>query len=146
MLWKERWEGAGIGFGLRQTEVFARDSRHVSCEACCLVRMVVSNSDSCHKAESPFLYSLQSFQNSRCIVCTDDKHKQRVNDAHHHDPILEVSHEHLNDEVMEKMVFPWKPSGLSPKRSEHMVQNRTFDVMKQRVGFTFGHPTQHVSS
>ena len=42
------------GFGLRQAEVQTRDCRHVSCEACCLVRVIVGKSDSHHEAESPF--------------------------------------------------------------------------------------------
>ena len=45
-----------------------------------------------------------------------------VNEAHFLDAILEASQEHLGDQIMEKMVFPWMHSSLSPKRNKHIVQ------------------------
>ena len=42
------------GFGLRQAEVQTRDRRHVPSEACCLVRVSVDRSGSCHEADSSF--------------------------------------------------------------------------------------------
>ena len=54
MLWNERWEGEGSGFGLRQTEILVRDCQHVSCEACCLVRVGAGGSDSSHTADPSF--------------------------------------------------------------------------------------------
>ena len=54
-----------------------------------------------------------------------------VNEAHHHDPILEASQEHLGDQVMEKMVSPWMHSSVSPKRSKHITQTRAFVVMRE---------------
>ena len=90
-----------LGFGLRHTEVFARDCRHVSCEACCLVRIGVSKSDNCHKADSLLKTKSKFSRNldeSTVLMMGINK---CVNEAHHHDPILEASQEHLNDE--EKM-------------------------------------------
>ena len=90
------------GFGLRQTEVFARDCRYVSCEACCLVRMAVGRSNSRHEADSPF-YAITKVSRilDASTVLMMSIHK-RVNEAHHHDPTLEASQEHLGDQVMEK--------------------------------------------
>ena len=39
--------------------------------------------------------------------------------------------EHLGDQVMEKMVSPWKHSSLSPKRSKHIIQTRAFVVLRE---------------
>ena len=54
-----------------------------------------------------------------------------VNEAHYHDPILEASQEHLGDQVMEKMVSPWKRRSLSPDRGKHIVQARTLVVARE---------------
>ena len=54
-----------------------------------------------------------------------------VNEANHHDPILEASQEHLSGQVMEKMASPRKCRSLSPKRNKHIVQERTL-VVKER--------------
>ena len=41
---------------------------------------------------------------SAVLIVSIDK---GVKEAHHHDPILETSQEHLGDQVMKKMAFPW---------------------------------------
>ena len=68
----------------------------------------------------------------------------RVNEAHHHDPILEASQEHMGDQVMEKMASPWKHSSLPPKRSEHIVWERAVVVMAERVWFIWASNTKHL--
>ena len=55
-----------------------------------------------------------------------------VNEAHHHDPILEASQVHLGDQVMEKMASPWKHRSVSQQRGKHIVQERTRVVMRDR--------------
>ena len=57
---------------------------------------------------------------------------KRVNEAHHHDPVLQASQEHLGDQVMEKMASPWKHRSLSPNRGKHSVQEKTLVVMRER--------------
>ena len=121
------------GFGLQQTEVFARDCRYVSCEACCLVRVGAGKSDSRHEADSPFHTIKVSRVLDASTVLMMGMNKC-VNEAHHHDSVLEASQEHLGDQVMEKMVSPWKHSSLSPKRSKHIIQKRAFVVVGERVG------------
>ena len=110
-----------------------RDCKHVSSEACCLVRVGVGGSDSNHKADPSF----HAITNVPRILDTSTVlmmgiHK-RVNEAHHHDPILEASQEHLGDQVMEKMASPWKHSSLSPNKNKHIVQERAFVVMGERA-------------
>ena len=88
------------GFGLRQAEVEARDCRHASCEACCLERMGVGRSDSSLKADS----SLQAVTKVPRILDTSTvlmmRIHKRVNEAHHHDPMLKASQEHSGVQVM----------------------------------------------
>ena len=85
------------GFGLRQTEVFARNCSHVSCETCCLVRVGVGRSDSRHEADSPF-YTITKVPRILDVstVLVMGTHKC-VSEADHHDPILETSKERLGD-------------------------------------------------
>ena len=92
------------GFGLRQMEVLARDCRHVSCEACCLVRVGVGRRDSRHEGDSPFqpITKVPRILDVSTVLMMGI-HKC-VNDADHHDPILETSQEHLGD--LEKIVSP----------------------------------------
>ena len=100
------------GLGFREAEVQTRDCRNVSSEACCLVRASVGRSDSRLEADSPF-YRITKV--SRILDATTvlmGIHKG-VNEAHHHDPILKASQEHLGDQVMEKMVSQWKHSSMS---------------------------------
>ena len=131
------------GFGLRQAEVSMWDRKHVSCEACCLVRVGVGRSDSRHEAGSPFhaITQIPGILDASTVLMMGI-HKC-VNDAHHHNPILEASQEHLGDQVMEKMVPPWKHSGLSPKRSEYTRHKRAFVVMGEGVGFIRASNTTH---
>ena len=66
---------------------------------------------------------------------------KRVNEAHHHDPLLEASQEHLRDQIMDKMDSLWKHSSLSPERYKHIVQKRAFVVMGEGVGFIWASNT-----
>ena len=76
----------------------------MSCEACCLPCIGVGKSDNCHEADSLFHTISKVSRNldeSTVLMMGINK---CVNEAHHHDPILEASQEPMNDEVMEKMV------------------------------------------
>ena len=57
----------------------------------------------------------------------------RVSESHRHNPFLEASQEHLGDQVVEKMVCPWKHSSLSPKRNKYIIQKRAFVVVGEGV-------------
>ena len=48
---------------------------------------------------------------------------KRINEAHHHDPTLEASQEHLGDQIMEKTASPRKHRSLSPNRNKNIVGN-----------------------
>ena len=82
----------------------------------CLVRVSVGRSDSRHEADSPFhaITKVPRILHASTVLMMSI-HK-RVNEAHHHDPTLEASQEHLGDQVMEKMVSPWKHSSMFPKK------------------------------
>ena len=100
------------GFGLRQTEILARDCRQVSCEAYGLICVSVGRSDSRHKAASSshaITKVPRIVDTSTVLVMGINK---GVNEAHYRDAILEASPEHLGDQVVEKMVSPWKHSSL----------------------------------
>ena len=121
-----------MGFGKRK---FRRGTAGiVSCWACYLVGVSVGRSDSRHKADAPF-YTIAKVSRildaSTVLMMGINK---CVNEARHHDPILEASQKHLGDQVMEKMVSSWKHSSLSPKRSKLIIQTKAFVVMR-RVGF-----------
>ena len=97
--------------------------------------MSASRSDSRHEADSPFhaITKIPRILDNSTVLMMSIK--KRVNKAHHHDPILEASPEHLGDKVMEKMASPWKHSSLSPNRNKHIVSERAFVLMGERVGF-----------
>ena len=132
VLWNERWEGAGIWLWASADGNFC--ARHVSCEACCLVRMGVGRSNSRHEAGSPFnaITKVSRILDASTVLMTGVN--KCVIEAHHHDPILEASQEHLGDQVMLKMVSSWKHRSLSPKRSKHIIQTRAFIVVRDRIG------------
>ena len=88
------------GSGLRHVEVQTRDCRHVSCQACCLVRVSVGRSDSRHETDSPFLAIPKVSRIFDVLAVLMMSINKRINEAHHHDPILEASQEHLGDQVM----------------------------------------------
>ena len=87
-----------LAFGLWQTEV----------EACCLVRMDAGRSKSLHEAESSFYAITKVSRNLDTSTVQMMSIYKCVNEAHHHDRILEASKEHLSDQVMEKMVSSWE--------------------------------------
>ena len=120
------------GFGFRQAEVQTWDCRHVSCYASYMVRVSVGRSDGCHGADSPFhaIYKISRILDVSAVLMMSIN--EGVNEAHHHDPILEASQEHQGDQVMEKMASPWKHRGVSTKRGKHIVQERTVVVMRER--------------
>ena len=122
------------GFGLRQAEVQTRDCRHVSWWACYLVRVDVSKSDSRHEADSPFHAITKSPGILDASVVLMSRNK-RVNEAHHHDPKLEASQEHLGEQVMLEMVSSWKRRSLSPNKGKHFLKESTHVVIRERVGF-----------
>ena len=111
------WKMRRSGFGLRQAEVPTRDCRHVCCEAGCLVRVSVGRSDWRHETDSPFhaITKVPRILDASTVLMMSI-HKC-VKEAHHHDPMLQASQEHMGDQVMEKVVPPWKHSSLVPKRN-----------------------------
>ena len=114
------------GFGLRQAEV-----QYLVKHDTCMVRVSVGRSDGCHEADSPF-HAIPKFSRILNVsaVLTMSINKG-VNEAHHHDPILEASQEHLSDQVMEKMASPWKHRSAFPNRGKHIVQERTLVVKRE---------------
>ena len=71
--------------------------------------------DGSHEADCPFhvIPKISRILNVSAVLMMSIN--KGVNEAHYHDPILEALEEHLGDQVMEKMVFLWKHSFLSPK-------------------------------
>ena len=98
LLWYERW-GDVSGFGLRQTDISVQSCRHVPSEARCLVRMGEGKSDTCHEADPPSytITKVSGILDTSVLMMGINK---CVNEAHHHDSILEASQEHLGDQVM----------------------------------------------
>ena len=92
----------------------------------CLVRHVawyacgVGRRDSRHEGDSPFqtITKVPRILDVSTVLMMGI-HKC-VNDADHHDPILETSQEHLGD--LEKIVSPLKHSCLPPKKRKHIIQ------------------------
>ena len=113
------------GFGLRQ-------------------RVSVGRSDRRHEADSPFdaITKVSRIFDASTVLMVGTN--IGVNEAHHQGSILEASHEHLGDQVMEKIVSPWKHSSLSTKRSKHITQKRAFVAMRERVGFIRASNTTHL--
>ena len=136
-----------LGFGQRK---FRRGTAGICFVACCLVRVSVGRSDGCLEEDSP-IHAITKIQwildASAVLMISVDK---RVNEAHHHDPMLEASQEHLSDQVIDKMASPRKHSSLSPNGNNNIVQERAFVVMRERErereSRSFGHPTRHVCS
>ena len=71
--------------------------------------------DGCHETDSSFhaITKVSRIIDASVLMMSIN---ERVNEAHHHDPILEASQEHLGDQVMKKTASPWKLSSLSPNR------------------------------
>ena len=105
--------------------------------------MGVRKSDSCHEAGSPFhaITKISRILDASTVLMMGVNN--RVNEAHHHDPILEASQEHLGDQVMEKIASSWKHSSLSTKRSP---QYHTHEGVRcnERVGFVRASNTTRV--
>ena len=136
------------GLGLRQAEVETWDCRHVPCQTRYLVCVSVGRSDSRHEADSPFHAVPRIFRILHASAVWMMSINKCVNEAHHHDLMLEASKTHLGDKVMEKMVSPWKHSSLLPNKSNHSVWARAFVVMGERETESGSpvHPTGHVCS
>ena len=104
--------------------------------ACYLVCVSVGVSDSRHEADSPFhaITKVSRILDASAVLMMSIK---KVNEAHHHDPMLETSKKKMGDQVMEKMASPWKHRSLSPNKIKHIVQEKTLVVMRERerVGF-----------
>ena len=117
------------GFGLRQTEFFARDCRDVSCETSCLISVSVSRSGSRHKADPPFhaITKVPRILDTSTVLTMGIN--KGVNEAHHHYPKLKASQEHPGDQVMKEMISLWKYCSMSPERSKCSVQPETLIVM-----------------
>ena len=116
------------GLGLRQAEVETRDSRHMPCFLMCVS---VGRGDGSHEADSPF-QAVPKISSSAVLMMSINK---GVNETHYHESILEPSEEHLGDQVMEKMLSPWKHSSLLPNKSKHIAWERAFVVLGERVWF-----------
>ena len=91
--------------------------------------MGVSRSDSRHKADPSFHAITKDSRTLEALTVLVMGMNKGVNESHHHDPILKASQEHLGDQVMQKMVSPWKYSGMSPEGSKYIVQPGTLVVM-----------------
>ena len=72
--------------------------------------MGISRSDSRHETDSPFhaITKVSRILDASAVLMMSIR--KGVNEAHNHDSILEASEGHLGDQVMEKMVSPWKRS------------------------------------
>ena len=81
-----------------------------------LSNVSVGRSDGSHEADSPFhaIHEVSRIFDVPAVLMKSTN--KRINEAHHHDPILEASQEHLGDQIMEKMASPRKHSSLSPKK------------------------------
>ena len=84
-------------FGHWQAKVQTRDCRHVSFKACCLVRVGVGRGDGCHETDSSFhaITKVSRIIDASAVLTISIN--ELVDAAHHHDPILEISQEHLGD-------------------------------------------------
>ena len=99
VLWYQRWRDADTWLWAS-----ASGSSDAGLQACVLLG---HGSGSRHEAGSPFHAIKVSRILDASAVLMMSIHK-RVNEAHHHDPILEASQEHLGDHVMEKISSPRK--------------------------------------
>ena len=117
----------------------------------CLLRHVawyrvgVGRGDGCHETDSSFSCNHQKFPglSMQSAVLTMSIN-ERVDEAHHHDPILEISQEYLGDKVMEKMVSPWSCCSMSPYRNIPYKRGHSLQWETERESGSFGHPTRHV--
>ena len=105
--------------------------------------MGVNRSDSCHKADPSFYTINKVSRILDALTVLMMSIEQRVNEAHHHDPILEASQEHLGDQVMWKMVSSWKHSGLYPTKilTYHTNEGIRCDEKESRVRSGIQHGT-----
>ena len=82
----------------------------------CLVRVGVGRGDGCHETDSSFhaITKVSRIIDASAVLMMSIN--ERANEAHHHDPILEASQEHLGDQGMKKMASPWKLYSLPKYR------------------------------
>ena len=114
------------GLGLRQAIVQTRDRKHVSCEACYLVRVRVRRSDTRLEGDFPFhaITKVPMILDTSTVLMMGMK--KGINEAHHLNPILlKASQEHTGDQVMEKMVSPWKHRSLPLNKGTHCTREDT---------------------
>ena len=88
------------GFGLRMPEGVVWDAREVLRKTRCLISVGVGRSDGCHKADPSFHAITKAPRILEALTVLVMGINKGVNDAHHHDSILEASQEHMGDQVM----------------------------------------------
>ena len=95
----------------------------------CLICVGVGRSDGCHEANPSFHAITKISRILEALTVLVMGINKGVEEAHHHDSILKASQEHIGDQVMQKMVSPWKYSSLFSEGCKHTVQTGTLVVM-----------------